>query len=213
METGKNKKAASHIGFAIAFVIFIGFVIFILSVIKPSEKLESGKAELFEHLQNKIAESASEDILVVSALESNNANKDCGDIQSLSSHNVATKKSASFYKFYFSDEFQNNNFLCSSGNDYEIGMVRNQSYVLESKINDLISSYTLDYSNLKESLGIPPTNDFEFAFLDVNKAIISSTSFPNEKPETETFAELKQVFYFDEPSAEVKVGYIKIEIW
>ena len=205
----KYNKKGSHISFIISFVIFVSFLIFFIGIIKPLEKVETGKSSLLKHLENEIIEDVSDEVLVVSALE-DAGNVDCSNIRSLSSKKVKTIKDDVFFKFYFSDEFTND-FQCDATKDYEIGLVRTQNYILESKILKLNENYNVDYNNLKNNLGIPEANDFEFSFLDDSKVIITEAK-SKETPPTEVFAELVPINYLNK-DAEIKTGYLRVAIW
>ncbi len=203
----KNKKG-SHVSFIISFVLFVSFLIFFIGIIKPFEKIETGKGALLKHLENEIIKETSAEVLVVSAKEG--SGNTCLDIDSLSSDNAKTRQETGFIKFYFSDGFFTNNFQCDLTKNYEIGLVRSQKYILKSKVENLKYKYENNYENLKVEFGIPETNDFEFSFLGFDETLITT---PKETPPTEVLAELIPVIYLDEDNVDIKNGYIKVILW
>jgi len=206
-----KSRRASQVSFIISFALFISFLIFFISVIKPFGKVETGKESLLKHLEEKIIKDASEEILVVSALEDSTA--DCSEIDDLNIQNYISKQEGNLLKVYSSDEFQPNTFLCAAPPGYKIGLVRNQAYILKSKFLKLNESYNDDYPALKKSFGIPESNDFEFSFLDIGgNSIIETAS--KETPQTDVLSVLVPVNYLDEEDgAKIKNGYIKAVLW
>ncbi len=214
----KNKRG-SHVSFIISFVLFVSFLIFFIGIIKPFEKAETGKEALLKHLENEISKEVSADVLVVSALE--NSGDDCSEINGLNIKNYISKKEGDLLKIYSFGEFPDNTFQCNQQDKYEIGLIRNQSYILESKVFNLNESYNSDYLDIKEKFGIPEANDFEFSFLDIDEKVIIETA-PKETSPSEVLAELIPVIYLsprddsgepNENNAEIKNGYIKVVLW
>lgn len=208
----KLNKRGSHVSFIISFILFISFIIFFISIIKPFEKAESGKSSLLKHLENEIIKNVSEDVEVVSALESVGGSSSCSDINLIINNKKNVLESyGDFSKIYISNEFTSSEFLCVPQDKYELGLIRTQNYVFYSKILKLNESYEDNYESLKENFGIPGTNDFEFSLLDIREIPITKTN-SKEIPSTEAFAELIPAIYFDENS-EIKNGYIKVVLW
>ena len=211
----KSRKG-SHISFIISFVLFISFLIFFIGIIKPFEKAETGKNSLLKHLENEIIKNVSGDVEVISALEDSDGDSDCSDVNGIiNGKNNIYKIDNGLIKIYLSDEFQSQGFSCNNNNNnqkYEIGLIRNQKYIFQSKVLKLNESYNLEYENVKENFGIPETNDFEFSFLNDFKIPITEAKFKKEIPSTETLAELIPITYFAEDSG-IKNGYIKVILW
>lgn len=186
MKKQKNKKG-SQIGYAIAFMIFIGFVIFLLGIISPLEKANTDKSFILENLQNKIIENVSGNLTIASVYN-------CSGSSNLS-------------KFYFTNDSQVNFSNCSG--NYKIGLIRTENYIFASKIRELINDYNTSYSTLKDNLNVPKVNDFSlgFTYENGNKIEVS-----NEKnPSTDVFAKSIPIDYFNENSRER--GYLKIGVW
>lgn len=203
-------KKGSHVSFIISFILFISFLIFFIGIIKPFEKVETGKSSLLKHLEDEIIKSVSDDVLVISALEDQSA--DCLEINNLNIKNYIAKQEGNLLKIYSSDEFPSNAFSCNPAQQgYEIGLIRTQKYVIQSKVLELNDSYNADYKTLKENFGIPEANDFEFSLLDINKNSLIKTEF-KEIPQIEVFAESIPVTYFDENEG-IKNGHMRIAVW
>ena len=207
-----NNKKGSHISFIISFLLFISFLIFFIGLLNPFEKAETGKSLLLKHLEKGIIKQVSDDVLVVSATEITGGSKSCLNIDSLSSNNAKTRQENGLIKFSFSDEFSTNDFQCDLTKEYEIGLIRLQKSVFQSKVLDLNNSYGNNYDTLKENLGIPETNDFEFSFFDIYEVPIIET-ISKEAPPTEVLAELVPINYLDETDLKIKNGYIKVILW
>ncbi len=206
----KNKRG-SHISFIISFVLFISFLIFFIGIIKPFEKTETGKGTLLKHLENEIINEVSAEVMVVSVkLENPN---DCINInEDFGITNFETQENENLLKIYSSNSLNGNSYTCQfPSTNYKIGLIRNESYILQSKIENLKNRYD-NGDDLKAEFEIPKVNDFEFSFLDIDKKPIIETS-SKETPPTEVFAELIPVIYLDEDNAKIKNGYIKVILW
>ncbi|KHO54898.1 MAG: hypothetical protein QT10_C0010G0011 [archaeon GW2011_AR19] len=208
----KNRKG-SHVSFIISFILFISFLIFFIGVIKPFEKTESGKSSLLKHLENEIIKNVAEDVEVISVIEKIGGSNDCFDIKNeiINGKENVVLKNNGLEKIYLSNEFTSLEFSCSN-EKYEVGLIRTQKYIFQSKILKLNQSYEDDYETLKSEFGIPETNDFEFSFLDDSKIPITESKFKKEIPSTETLAELIPIIYFNE-NLEIENGYIKVILW
>ena len=205
----KSRKG-SHVSFIISFVLFISFLIFFIGILNPFERVETGKNSLLKHLENKLVEEASGEVMIISALEDITAG--CGDINALNIGNYAIKQEANFLKIYSSDKFAPSTFSCDPAQTgYKIGLIRTQNYVFKSKILELNKSYEDNYETLKGDLGIPGTNNFEFSLLDTNKNSIVKTK-SKETPQTEVLAGVISITYFNETS-EIENGYIRVVLW
>lgn len=208
----KRDKKGSHVSFIISFALFISFLIFFIGIIKPFEKAETGKEVLLKHLEKEIIKEISADVLVVSAMEKQGGSKSCENMETL----IENKKNiflddGGLIKIYISNELALPKFSCNPPSKYEIGLVRNETYVLKSKVLKLNKSYEDYYDDVKENFKIPETNDFEFSFLNSNKETIIKIS-KKEIPQTEVLAELIPVVYLTN-DAEIKNGYIKVVLW
>lgn len=122
--------------------------------------------------------------------------------------------SENFFKIYSSDGFGDGTYetvSCRSiteSTDYTIAMTKEQSYVFESKVEDLINDYS-NYNKFKESLNLPNGTDVGFSFEFENGTIISTNE---TSVTTNIFVKEKTVEYLDENS-NVLSGKLKTRIW
>lgn len=204
----KNKRG-SHVGFAIAFIIFISFVIFLLNILSPVTKVETDKDFLLKHLKNEIIENTSARLEIISI---KNDTLTCISNSLASGKNYTIISKDSFHKVYISDEFNESSIpLCQNWGIDEIGLIRTENHVFETKILELNKTYYESYKTLKKYFNIPEVNDFEFSFLKGNKTLIVEAKF-KEIPPTDVFAELIPVTYVNK-NANIEIGYLKVVLW
>ena len=206
----KNKRG-SHVSFIISFVLFISFLIFFIGIIKPFEKTETGKSSLLKHLENEIIKNVSDEVLVISVKVG--GDDGCLDIDDLidNKKNKILLENNGLIKIYISDKFALPEFSCTPQDKYEIGLIKSQKYILQSKVLELNESYNDNYETLKTNFKIPEINDFEFSFLNISKVPIIETK-SKETPPTDVFAELVPINYLTK-DAEIKTGYLRVAIW
>ncbi len=240
----KSDKRGSHVGFAIAFVVFVSFVIFLFTMLKPALQIEEDKEFLLAHLKDKIIENVSADLIMISIL-SNNYTADCLEVNlndfelgNLNEENFIVKnefgvsvdfrKESStlsiknlghnFSKIYASDEtFPSYHSLpfCEPVEDFEIGLVRTDKYVFQSKVRDLITYYHNNYSTLKEDWNIPKANDFGFSLVYANKSEIIRTEkeLPSGVSVYADYIDDAETIVYVDKDANLKVGLIKVIAW
>ena len=73
------KKNGSHVGMILSFVIFITFLIFVLSVLQPAIKTNAGKQATVDFLQEELLDAASGDLTSLTLVlpETYSSKKDC----------------------------------------------------------------------------------------------------------------------------------------
>jgi hypothetical protein len=98
---------------------------------------------------------------------------------------------------------------CSSVSEYNISLIKTQSYVFENNMYELIDEYNGDYEKLKTELNVPPGVEFGFGFtqsngtkIDIGKAAGTVNVFVKEIP----------VQYIDE-KANILSGFINVKVW
>ena len=203
-----RSRKGSQISFIISFLLFISFLIFFISILNPFEKIETGKSSLLKHLENEIIKNVTGDVEVISVKEKVGNGILCGDFVD---NNFKAKTKNGIIKFYISNEFSNSDSCQDYSNEYELGLIRTQKYVFQSKILKLNKSYEDDYEYLKKYFGIPETNDFEVSLLNINKSSIIKIN-SKETPQTEVLADIIPVTYFNKTS-EIENGYLKVVLW
>lgn len=75
------KKEGSHVGMILSFVIFITFVVFLYTVIKPAINIGEDKATTLEYIEGKIAENVSTNLTSVGVQINNRRNPGTNCIQ------------------------------------------------------------------------------------------------------------------------------------
>ncbi|MDP2672386.1 MAG: hypothetical protein Q8O84_01075, partial [Nanoarchaeota archaeon] len=123
----KSRKG-SHVSFIISFILFISFIIFFIGIIKPFDKVETGKSSLLKHLENEIIKNVTGDVKVISVIEKSGGSKSCSDMIGI----INGKKNIvlgdnNLKKIYLSNEFTSSEFSCQN-EKYEIGLIRTQKY-------------------------------------------------------------------------------------
>ena len=206
MKKYRKSKKASHVGFAISFVLFIGFIIFMFGMISPLMKLKTGKENLVKNIEMAILENSSSELMIVSAVEDSSSG--CTKIDNLNMQNVITKQEGNLLKIYSSKEFPSNSFQCSTG--YKIGLIRKEKDVFEKNLLNLIDNYNIDYEGLKKYFNIPEENNFEFSFIYSNQTEIKTQS--KDIPTTDVFAKRIPITYITN-EAEKEIGGINIIVW
>jgi len=200
----KNKRG-SHIGFAIAFMLFISFVIFLFVILEPAGKVEDGKELLLNYLKEDIIENVSSELKIISVKI--NDGKSCVDENMLGVTNFVTDEDAEPLKIYSSSEFITGVVCLDPSTDYEIGLIRTNKYVFESKLLELQGE---DYEDLKTFFNVPDVNDFVVNFTYSDKTEIGIQT--KKIPQVNVFAESVPVTYFDR-DMNINVGYIKVILW
>ena len=116
--------------------------------------------------------------------ESNGVETSYSDYSSALSDIMINRKSTSslFFKAYYSKEFSqlgSTSTSCIAVTNYSIGSVTTDSYAFEKEITNFMTAYKSKYSELKDSLNLPPGNDFGFGFTNVSGTSVSVGDHPN----------------------------------
>ncbi|MFB6246715.1 MAG: hypothetical protein ABEI74_03950 [Candidatus Pacearchaeota archaeon] len=226
----KNKRG-SHAGFAISFVIFIAFIIFVLNIISPSIQVDSSKESLSQNVQESILEESITKIKEISVkpeykrpsencLKSNSiklwknytAKNQKGNILNSNSTHIETSRN-NFTKIYtvnISLKKTAQPSCYNSTSKYESGIVKQKEIVSKQKLVELIGNYSNDYSNIKSNLNIPETNEFEFIFVLENGTRKNATL--QNDPRTQIFAKSEPIVYINK-NATKKHGTLETRVW
>jgi len=91
----------------------------------------------------------------------------------------------------------------------QIGLIRTNEYIFESRIIELINDCESDYESLKSELKVPVGSEFDFSFRYGNGTTIGT----GEKTiTTSIYAEDTPIQYIDK-QANINPGFINIRIW
>lgn len=212
----KNKKAlAIHVEMVLSFIIFIGFIIFLLAafpVYKSSKSTigldaaERGISDFvrldvryFTVVLNKTIASGNNCFCFEnsSQLDKVVAVNDGGELigANYSDGWVCINDTDSFHSIYSSSDFKEASFtgecenLNKTLNDYLIGLEDDIEMVSYNKTLKLIENYTSNYENLKKSLGIPIKENFGFKVVNLKgEEILGLKAMKNIPAKTQVLA-------------------------
>lgn len=229
----KNKKA-THVGVILSFVIFVGFILFLLIIISPSLKTDNSKENTLTYLSKNIKNKTSgevitflvEDFKIKSCGVIDEAEFDLGEmnftvkdpegnlIASNRSNNkiyLDKKPKIGFYKIYYSPE-ELNYYEISNTEDCEplnISSMRKDKKIIEAKIIKMLEEYNESYSVLKDELNVASNEDFGIRFEYEN-----GTTLGEEIPDVkkDIFSRKVQITYLD-INADTKIGNFIIYVW
>lgn len=172
------RKAQGHIEIILSFVIFVGFLIFMLFFLNPLSKTRE-KVSVINDLQEIVLNKVQSDVGKLSVITSvpdplppgnpglcynfNENNYLATDY--IESVEVPSRK----YIVYFCENFKsiispNKNPICPLTN-YHLGIYSEEKMIVKEKIGELITDYNTDYESLKVSL--KTTDDFSFSFKEI----------------------------------------------
>lgn len=177
----KNKKGISHVEVVLSFVIFLGFLIFLISIFRPFKVTSGDNLDL---LERGIKEYASTDINFVTLKLNSPAscfsfNYNLSNIIVKTETGIAeaySKKENSlekiyikglgeFFYIYSNEDFAEKSFSDScislDESNYTLGLFRNYNIFSFDKLKNLAENYYLDYENL--SRGLAAGKDFAFS--------------------------------------------------
>lgn len=93
--------------------------------------------------------------------------------------------------------------------DYSIGVTKQEEYIFDTKLINLINRYENNYLDLKNELKIPEVNDFALSFKLSNGTIISTFE---KNVTTSIYAEEIPIQYMNK-SADINYGFLNVKIW
>lgn len=202
-----NKKAlAIHIEMILSFIIFAGFVIFLLTAF-PVYKTSKSTLGL-DAAEREISDFVRLDARHFTVILNTTAGKNCFCFESNSQLDkvvainereelvgayysngiVCINDAENFHSVYSSGDFKEDRFtgdcenLDKTKGEYLIGLEDEVSMVSYSKIVNLIESYNSGYENLKKSMGIPEREDFGFRVTNLKGEEILNLSAMKNKP-------------------------------
>jgi len=203
----KNKKAlAIHVEMILSFIIFVGFVIFLLAafpVYKPSKSTlgldaaergvsdyVSSNVKYFTVVLNKTVSKTCFCFENNSGIDRVVAMDEHGGIIGSYYYNglICINDKEDFHSVYSSTEFREERFtgecenLDNTTRGYLIGLEDDISMASYNKIANLTKIYNTDYENLKNRMSIPAGEDFGFRVVDLKGREILNLSAMKNKP-------------------------------
>ena len=176
-----NKFGQAHIEIMLSFVIFIGFLLFVLIFLNPFAKTES--IDIISSIEKAILNNVSANIGKMSVIGTP------GSIP----YTIPTEYSQKFIEkvettspqkcnLYFSDEiFTGSSKTCKFDTSTpQFGVYSTEKMIVYERIGTLKTNYNTSYAELKSSLGI--TNDFSFSVENLDGNEISNLSVTKNTP-------------------------------
>lgn len=127
-----------------------------------------------------------------------------------------TDNGDSFFRVYYSEEFSPTSGSLSGcdslseGGGYDIGLLKTNDEIFESKIKSLIQDYKNNLDGLKEVLDFPDTNEFGLNFTYSNGTSISVGQ--EEVVGTSVFVGDRQIQYISESGLK-EIGKLNVRVW
>ena len=231
----QNKKA-SHVGVILSFVIFVTLLVFLFSIFGSPIKFSQSKDPLLDYLEIELESRLTTNLTIITisppaeekeCIQINNAGLGLSGLKTIvkdKDNNIILSKisgdylyikwtAQEFFKIYYAKELTNIN--SDVGTDCyvlvggDINSYREDYFYSEDKVDEFISSYESNYSQLKSELGIPINNEFSLSFID-SKGNITQTE--QKDVSVEIYSRDLPIQYFDE-MANINSGFINIKVW
>jgi hypothetical protein len=153
-----KKGEAGHVEMILSFVIFIGFVVFLLYLFNPFQTTSVSDAVLFS-LYDSFFDKASDNVEIIFI------NVSC--VPDSADEDNAFNKSVSnnFYYVFVSNSINYSVPNCS-GKSYVIGSVQEEEYFSYHLFEELLANFSEDYDGLKTYLKFPSSLDFNIEIED-----------------------------------------------
>ena len=197
----KNNKGATHVGVILSLVIFVGFLIFLYTVVTPGVQTQKNKQLATDYLKIKLQEEFSANLTAVTITATYSSGADqCLQVDNLAlgleNLNIVVKDNVGniidsekqgnylkialdnadeFFKIYYSEEefiAQQAPVCLTDITVYNVNSLKTSERIFETKIIDFFSRYEIDYEDLKESLDIPFETGFSFNFTYDNGTVV-----------------------------------------
>lgn len=192
-----NKRGMEHVEVILSFVIFIGFLIFLLVIFRPFEKADKSSVYL-DTVERGIKDFANIQVnytslilnnsfigcfyinypcdkVIVKDKDDNIINAKCGEGK------VYIGGSGKFYSIYSSEEFEENSFDVRGcqfldESNYSFGLFRSYDMVLYERLLGLKEKYETDYTGIKKDFNLPASENFAFTIKDTTQNIMMQTN-------------------------------------
>lgn len=229
MRISKNKRGLSHIEFIISLVIFMTFVLVLLTFLNPVKENVNTQV-ILDSFEMKLIDYSEISVLTGSVIVNNAGMKECFSVESLCIKKVIARKDgrikaenggktqienkgAGVYNLFYSDGFEEikNDKNCEELNetDYSFGLTRESQIVSLEKLDNLAYIYNNRYADAKQELGIN-SNEFGFIIYDLNGTEIASAF--KQKTNEDIIAREISIETIDK-NANIKRVIINMRIW
>lgn len=236
--TMKNKKG-SHVAIVISILLFMGFFVFLYSVLEPKGDIQQNQHALLDLLENRLTDNFLANLTTVTFVVDEAypllGDIDCATIDNLEDYNdknlyvrdrdsfvdfsydtsyinIANPTSRFFKIYYSEEEFDSANSpnKCElMASHYDIGLIKTNQEIFETKILNYISFYENEYEDLKTQLDISSGKEFYFKFIYNDGTIIAPTE---RTTYGSVYVEKMNIEYINK-KAEKKMGEIEVWVW
>ncbi len=233
----KKNRRGSHVGIAISFLIFVVFLAFFYSALKPATEVQD-KQLMLDYLKSVLIEEMSSNLTTITINSSggNCLNISYVDISSADfgvtsgAHAIVKNETGNimkskrignelliespgnkFFWIYYSEEkfAENPTVISSCQFNPTIKSTLTGKYVFANKIAWLKDKrYEESYVGLKNELNIPSTIEFDFSFTFSDGSVIKT----EKNASVNIYADETHVQYVDE-EANILPGVLKIRVW
>ncbi|MBT4136233.1 hypothetical protein HOD75_02055 [archaeon] len=185
LKRGKSIKAQGHVEIIISLILFVGVILFFLTVMNPFAKPKQSFA-LIGDVEDKIINEINYKFGRSSVIVGELSLIKCYDIDFPVGKRVYEVAKGRKYDLYFSDDVDNvminkvPNNVPGCGEVYKQGIYFEEDIIVYEKIENLKTTYETDYSLLKNNLGV--ISDFSFSLMDLNRNLIVGLSVDKEPP-------------------------------
>ena len=245
----KNKRASSHVGVVLSFVIFVTFLVFIVTIIQPTISIDDDQETELAYLKGFFLEEISSDLTSATIVIKKDIPQNCVEFENFlvnsrmkppfivargTDGNKQVYSSSDgnslwiikggtediFFKVYNSSVFSEISTgegacetLKEAQGDYDVGLLKTERYILESRILEIVGEYgefgSSGYGALKDRLNVPPQSEFSFSFTNSEGTV---TDVDGREQSKSVYTEEFVIQYID-TSAETKTGTINLRIW
>jgi len=162
-----NKKGSSHLEIIISFVLFVGFSVFLMAYLQPTQQNTLQDSILFG-LKNKFFDSTVSNVTIAFVQKNVTSCSTAPACEPTEVNGKAINISVNdcFYYVYASSEFSNTLTKCkdlSPPQNYTLGFLEVQIVYSNKSLYDINNMYYTDYDALKLDLGVPTSVDFSIS--------------------------------------------------
>jgi hypothetical protein len=223
-------KRGSHVEVIISFIIFVAFILFLFSILAPSIKMQKDKENIVDNIEFELINNVSSYMTTIT-VNFDSAGIACVGLSDLNiGNNIIVKDylggevssssdgtslqinkgnpSETFFKIYYSEEFDK---LTGAGcipTAYELGLTKTDKYIFEKNVFNLIEQYS-KYELLKDNLNIPQGVEFGYGII-LSNGTTFETSMKNLS--TNIYVTETPIKYID-LEGNILAGFLKTRIW
>lgn len=163
-----NKRGSSHLEIIISFVLFVGFSVFLMTYLQPTQQTSLQDSILFG-LKNKFFDNITTNVSIAFVKKGDNATQwsACSSLPVCRPSEVSGYYSVNesfagtcFYNLYVSKEFSPSRLDPCTTSNYTIGFLEVRIVRSNKSLYEINNKYYNNYDALKLDLGVPVSVDF-----------------------------------------------------